>query len=34
MRSGVAWATNVVVLSARLYAELTRSALELLPGRR
>jgi|MudIll2142460700_1097286.scaffolds.fasta_scaffold471590_1 hypothetical protein len=34
MRKGVAWATNIVVLSASLYAELGRSALRLLPGRR
>jgi hypothetical protein len=34
MRKGVTWAASIVVLGARLYAELTRSALQLLPGRR
>jgi hypothetical protein len=34
MRKGVTWAASIVVLGASLYAELTRSALQLLPGRR
>ena len=33
MRKSVTWATNIVVLGASLYAELTRSALQILPGR-
>jgi hypothetical protein len=34
MRKSVSWVAGIVVLSASLYAELTRSALQLLPGRR